>query len=105
MREFGAAHERIPLEGNFLRSDYARDRYRPEYGYERGGGIAQDYGAVAVERGQNVGAAGGAGVGALAGGSLGESLLAGAAGAVAGRVIGKSEGTDSVCDAVLARNP
>ena len=30
---------------------------------------------------------------------------AGAAGAVAGRVIGKSEGTDSVCDAVLARNP
>ncbi|WP_370309629.1 hypothetical protein [Sphingobium abikonense] len=57
------------------------------------------------DKGTVIGAAGGAGVGALAGGSLGESLLAGAAGAVAGRVIGKSEGTNSECDRVLARNP
>lgn len=57
------------------------------------------------DRGTVIGAAGGAGVGALAGGNLGESLLAGAAGAVAGRVIGKSEGTNSACDRVLARNP
>ena len=57
------------------------------------------------DKGTVIGAAGGAGVGALAGGSLGESLLAGAAGAVAGRVIGKSEGTNSACDRVLARNP
>jgi len=57
------------------------------------------------DKGTVIGAAGGAGVGALAGGSLGESLLAGAAGAVAGRVIGKSEGTNSTCDRVLARNP
>ncbi|EQB16471.1 hypothetical protein [Sphingobium lactosutens] len=57
------------------------------------------------DEGTVIGAAGGAGVGALAGGSLGESLLAGAAGAVAGRVIGKSEGTNSECDRVLARNP
>ncbi len=56
------------------------------------------------DKGTLIGAAGGAGVGALAGGSLGETLLAGAAGAVAGRVIGKSEGTNSVCDRVLARN-
>ncbi|ETI65086.1 hypothetical protein C100_03900 [Sphingobium sp. C100] len=56
------------------------------------------------DKGTVIGAAGGAGVGALAGGSLGETLLAGAAGAVAGRVIGKSEGTDSACDRVLARN-
>ncbi|QGP78103.1 hypothetical protein [Sphingobium sp. CAP-1] len=56
------------------------------------------------DKGTVIGAAGGAGVGALAGGSLGETLLAGAAGAVAGRVIGKSEGTNSVCDRVLARN-
>lgn len=56
------------------------------------------------DRGTVIGAAGGAGVGALAGGNLGESLLAGAAGAVAGRVIGKSEGTNSTCDRVLARN-
>lgn len=57
------------------------------------------------DKGTVIGAAGGVGVGALAGGSLGESLLAGAAGAVAGRVIGKSEGTNSACDRVLARNP
>lgn len=57
------------------------------------------------DKGTVIGAAGGAGVGAIAGGSLGESLLAGAAGAVAGRVIGKSEGTNSTCDRVLARNP
>ncbi|KEQ50203.1 hypothetical protein [Sphingobium chlorophenolicum] len=57
------------------------------------------------DKGTVIGAAGGAGVGALAGGNLGESLLAGAAGAVAGRVIGKSEGTNSACDRVLARNP
>ncbi|MDX3911799.1 MAG: hypothetical protein QHC67_18685 [Sphingobium sp.] len=56
------------------------------------------------DKGTVIGAAGGAGVGALAGGNLGESLLAGAAGAVAGRVIGKSEGTNSRCDRVLARN-
>ncbi|CAH0350043.1 MAG: hypothetical protein V4461_14480 [Pseudomonadota bacterium] len=56
------------------------------------------------DKGTVIGAAGGAGVGALAGGNLGESLLAGAAGAVAGRVIGKSEGTNSTCDRVLARN-
>lgn len=56
------------------------------------------------DKGTLIGAAGGAGVGALAGGNLGESLLAGAAGAVAGRVIGKSEGTNSACDRVLARN-
>lgn len=56
------------------------------------------------DKGTLIGAAGGAGVGALAGGNLGESLLAGAAGAVAGRVIGKSEGTNSRCDTVLARN-
>ncbi|MFC3440888.1 hypothetical protein ACFOKF_06695 [Sphingobium rhizovicinum] len=56
------------------------------------------------DKGTVIGAAGGAGVGLLAGGGLGETLLAGAAGAVAGRVIGKSEGTNSVCDRVLARN-
>ncbi|BBF69829.1 MULTISPECIES: hypothetical protein [Sphingomonadaceae] len=56
------------------------------------------------DKGTVIGAAGGAGVGVLAGGSLGETLLAGAAGAVAGRVIGKSEGTNSACDRVLARN-
>lgn len=57
------------------------------------------------DRGTVIGAAGGAGVGVLAGGSVGETLLAGAAGAVAGRVIGKSQGTNSACDRVLARNP
>lgn len=56
------------------------------------------------DKGTAIGAAGGAGVGLLAGGGLGETLLAGAAGAVAGRVIGKSEGTNKVCDRVLARN-
>lgn len=57
------------------------------------------------DKGTVIGAAGGAGVGLLAGGSVGETLLGGAAGAVAGRLIGKSEGTNSVCDRVLARNP
>lgn len=57
------------------------------------------------DKGTVIGAAGGAGVGLLAGGGVGETLLAGAAGAVAGRVIGKSEGTNSACDRVLARNP
>ena len=33
--ELGATHKRIPIEGDFLRSDHARDRYRSEYGYER----------------------------------------------------------------------
>ncbi|MFB0872564.1 MULTISPECIES: hypothetical protein [unclassified Sphingobium] len=57
------------------------------------------------DKGTVIGAAGGAGVGLLAGGSLGETLLGAGAGALAGRVIGKSEGTNSVCDRVLARNP
>lgn len=57
------------------------------------------------DKGTVIGAAGGAGVGLLAGGSLGETLLGAGAGAVAGRLIGKSEGTNSVCDRVLARNP
>ncbi|MEC3911642.1 hypothetical protein U5A82_14550 [Sphingobium sp. CR2-8] len=56
------------------------------------------------DKGTLIGAAGGAGVGVLAGGSLGETLLGAGAGALAGRVIGKSEGTNSVCDRVLARN-
>lgn len=56
------------------------------------------------DKGTVIGAAGGAGVGLLAGGSLGETLLGAGAGAVAGRVIGKSEGTNSACDRVLARN-
>jgi len=57
------------------------------------------------DKGTVIGAAGGAGVGVLAGGSLGETLLGAGAGALAGRVIGKSEGTNSECDRVLARNP
>ncbi|MEA3391302.1 hypothetical protein [Sphingobium sp. CCH11-B1] len=57
------------------------------------------------DKGTVIGAAGGAGVGLLAGGSVGETLLGAGAGAVAGRLIGKSEGTDSTCDRVLARNP
>lgn len=56
------------------------------------------------DKGTVIGAAGGAGVGLLAGGSLGETLLGAGAGALAGRVIGKSEGTNSTCDRVLARN-
>lgn len=56
------------------------------------------------DKGTAIGAAGGAGVGLLAGGSVGETLLGAGAGALAGRVIGKSEGTNSTCDRVLARN-
>lgn len=56
------------------------------------------------DKGTVIGAAGGAGVGLIAGGGLGETLLGAGAGALAGRVIGKSEGTNSVCDRVLARN-
>lgn len=56
------------------------------------------------DKGTVIGAAGGAGVGLIAGGGLGETLLGAGAGAVAGRLIGKSEGTNSVCDRVLARN-
>jgi outer membrane lipoprotein SlyB len=56
------------------------------------------------DKGTVIGAAGGAGVGLLAGGGVGETLLGAGAGALAGRVIGKSEGTNSTCDRVLARN-
>ena len=57
------------------------------------------------DKGTIIGAAGGAGVGLVAGGGVGETLLGAGAGALAGRLIGKSEGTNSTCDRVLARNP
>lgn len=57
------------------------------------------------DKGTVIGAAGGAGVGLIAGGGVGETLLGAGAGALAGRMIGKSEGTNSTCDRVLARNP
>ncbi|NWK98060.1 hypothetical protein DM806_20820 [Sphingobium lactosutens] len=56
------------------------------------------------DKGTVIGAAGGAGVGLIAGGGVGETLLGAGAGALAGRMIGKSEGTNSTCDRVLARN-